>query len=237
MVQKNKGLLIIVAVVAIFAGAFWFANQAAEEANEGVTISDNVKGNPDADVVLVKYSDFQCPACAAAATVVDTLLEEYGDDLRVEYRHFPLVTIHPLAIPAARATEAAAQQGAFWEMHDRLFENQQAWSTAANPTAFFIGYAEDIGLDVPTFRRHLDASVIEDHVREQFAEARDAGFTGTPTFTLNGERMQFDTYEAFATQIATAIAVASGGVIDTTDPATATGTPTTAADVGVQFGI
>jgi protein-disulfide isomerase len=232
MLKKNRGLLIIVGIVVLFAGAFWFSQQAAEEANMGVVIEANVKGNPDAEVVLIKYSDFQCPACAAAATVVDTLLEEYGDDVRVEYRHFPLVTIHPLAIPAARAAEAAGQQEAFWEMHDRLFENQQAWSSAANPTAFFVGYAEEIGLDIPTFRRHLDASVIETHVRDQFAEARDAGFTGTPTFTLNGERMQFDTYEAFVGQIVAAVNEVNGIPV-----APATTTAPTAAEVGVEFGI
>lgn len=217
----------MVVIVAVFAGAFWFADQAAEQANEGVVIEPNVKGNPDAEVVLVKYSDFQCPACAAAATVVDSLLEDYGGALRVEYRHFPLITIHPLAIPAARATEAAAQQGAFWGMHDRLFENQQAWSDAANPTAFFIGYAEELGLDVPTFRRHLGASVIEEHVRAQFAEARDAGFTGTPTFTLNGERLQFQTYEEFVGQIEAAIAAANG--------TTATTSVETAKQIDVEF--
>jgi protein-disulfide isomerase len=232
MLKNNRGIIIIVGIIAVFAGAFWFAQQAAEEANEGVVIEANVKGNPEAEVVLVKYSDFQCPACAAAAGVVDTVLEEYGNDLRVEYRHFPLVTIHPLAIPAARATEAAAQQGAFWGMHDLLFENQQAWSGAANPSAFFISYAEELDLDVATFRRHFDASLIEDHVRAQFAEARDAGFTGTPTFTLNGERMQFDSYENFVAQIVAAINEVNGVV-----PEPATSTAPTAADLGVEFAI
>ncbi|HMA77527.1 MAG TPA: thioredoxin domain-containing protein [Candidatus Paceibacterota bacterium] len=229
MLKKNKGVLIVLAIIAVFAGAFWLSNQAAEEANEGVVIEPNVKGNPDAAVELIKYSDFQCPACAAAATVVDTLVAEYGDDIRVEYRHFPLVTIHPMAIPAARATEAAAQQDAFWGMHDLLFANQQAWSSAPNATAFFIGYAEELGLDVPTFRRHLGASVIEEHVRAQFAEARDAGFTGTPTFTLNGERLQFQTYEEFVGQIEAAIAAANG--------TTATTSVETAEQIDVEFAL
>lgn len=236
MVKKYKGLIIVAVIAAVFAGAFWLANSAAEEANAGVVIEPNVKGNPDASVVLVKYSDFQCPACADASFVIDSVLAEYGENLRVEYRHFPLVTIHPLAIPAARAAEAAAQQGQFWEMHNLLFENQRTWSGAANPTAFFVGYAEELGLDTSEFRRHMDASVIEDHVREQFAEARDAGFTGTPTFTLNGERMEFSSYEEFTTKIVTAIAAATGEDLPTDPQATSTN-PTTAAEAGVQFGI
>lgn len=210
MFKRHGGKIAVVAIIAVFTGAFYYANTAAERANEGVVIAPNIKGNPDAAVVLVEYSDFQCPACAAAAPVVDDILEVYGDEIRFEYRHFPLVTIHSLAIPAARAVEAAGQQDKFWEMHDLVFENQRTWSTAPNPSALFLGYADEIGLDMPTYRRHLDASVIEDHVREQFNEAREAGFTGTPTFTLNGERMEFSSYEEFAAQIESAVQASNG---------------------------
>lgn len=205
--KKHTGKLIIVAIIAVFAGAFYFAQQAGEVANEGVVIEPNIKGNPEAAVVLVKYSDFQCPACAAAAPVVDDLLAEYGEQIRFEYNHFPLISIHPLAIPAARAVEAAGQQGQFFPMHDLVFENQQAWSTAPNPTAFFMSYAEELDLDMTTFRRHFDASLIEDHIRGQFDEARALGFTGTPTFTLNGERMDFATYEDFVIQVELALGI------------------------------
>lgn len=203
--KKNKGLLIGIGIAAALAGAFWYADQAGEVANEGIEITANVKGNPEAEVVLVEYSDFQCPACAAAAPVVNQLIEDYGDSVRFEYRHFPLTSIHPLAIPAARAAEAAGQQGKFFEMHDLLFENQQTWSRAANPTALFMGYAGELGLDTGQFKTQMNASKIDDHVRAQFDEARSLGLTGTPTFTLNGERMVFDSYQSFVDQVVAAI--------------------------------
>lgn len=197
--------MIGIGIAAALAGAFWYADQAGEVANEGIEITANVKGNPEAEVVLVEYSDFQCPACAAAAPVVNQLIEDYGDSVRFEYRHFPLTSIHPLAIPAARAAEAAGQQGKFFEMHDLLFENQQTWSRAANPTALFMGYAGELGLDTGQFKTQMNASKIDDHVRAQFDEARSLGLTGTPTFTLNGERMVFDSYQSFVDQVVAAI--------------------------------
>ncbi|MAZ30399.1 disulfide bond formation protein DsbA [bacterium] len=235
MFKKHGVKLTILAVVLLFAGAIYYANLAASQANVGVVIEPNIKGNPDGAVTLVEYSDFQCPACAAAVPVVNDLLEEYGEDVRFEYRHFPLVTINPLAIPAARAVEAAGQQGQFWPMHDLLFENQQTWSTAANPTTFFIAYAEELELDVATFRRHLDASVIEEHIQDQFGEARQQGFTGTPTFTLNGERMQFSTYDDFVAQVGAAVATANGETPESAEQSAAE--PSSASDLGLEFGI
>lgn len=226
--KKHIGKISIIGIALVLAGAFWYAGQAGERANEGVVIEANVKGNPEAVVTLTEHSDFQCPACAAAAPVVDSILEAYGDQVRFEYKHFPLVSIHPLAIPAARAAEAAGQQGKFFAMHDLLFENQRAWSTAPNPTAIFMSYAEEIGLDVPMFRRHLDASVIEDHVRAEFEEARELGLTGTPTFFLNGERMNFQSYEEMAAQVEAAVLG---------DQATTTETTAAEATIDLEFGI
>lgn len=179
---------------------------------------------------MVEYSDFQCPACAGAAPVVSAILETYGEDIRFEYRHFPLISIHPLAIPASRAAE---QQGKFFEMHDLIFENQRTWSSAANPTVMFIGYAEELGLDIPTFRRHMGASLIEDHVRAQFEEARQLGLTGTPTFFLNGERMNFQSYEEFATQIEAAVRGTDGAAPE--DSTETTESP--AAELDLEFGV
>lgn len=221
MMKRHGGKIAIVAILAVFAAAFYYADNASERANEGVVIEANVKGNPEAAVVLVEYSDFQCPACAVAAPVVDEIMEAYGSEIRFEYRHFPLVTINPLAIPAARAVEAAGQQGEFWAMHDLVFANQQTWSAAPNPSALFAGYAEEIGLDMALYRRHVDASLIENHIRAQFNEAREAGFTGTPTFTLNGERMEFSSYEEFAAQIEAAIGVPAEDAASTSTEAAA----------------
>lgn len=220
--MKNPWVIIGIIVVVLFGGSFWYASSSAEKNNEGITFEPHVKGNPDASVVLVEYSDFQCPACAAFQPVVEDVLAQYGDSLRFEYKHFPL-PIHPLAEPAARAAEAAGQQDKFFEFHDLLFANQLSWSNSVNPVVPFVQYAEELELDIDLFKRHYNASLIRERVREDLAESRQLGLTGTPTFFLNGERMVISTYEDFVNQIATAI-----------NPETATGT--TAAPA-VEFGI
>jgi protein-disulfide isomerase len=125
--MKNPWLIFGGIIVVLFAGAFYLASTASESNNEGIKDVTHIKGNPDADVELVEYSDFQCPACSAMYPVVKELMVEHGDKIRFEYRHFPIERIHPYAVQAAVAAEAAGQQGKFYEFHDLLFENQQTW--------------------------------------------------------------------------------------------------------------
>lgn len=205
MIQQHFWKIFIGLGILMIGGAFWYSSQASSMANEGVNIATHVKGNPDAEVVLTKYSDFQCPACAEFSHVVREVMETYGDQIRFEYKHFPLITIHPHAVPAARATEAAGQQGKFFEMHDKLFENQSAWSASPNPQLLFTKYAEEIGLDMDLFRQHSKASLLRDRVMEQYNESRELGLTGTPSFFLNGERMQYVTYQDFTDAIEQAV--------------------------------
>lgn len=208
MLKKHFWKIVAVLVVILVAGSVVYSKQATEKANEGVTIETHVKGNPDAAVTLVEYSDFQCPACGQFYPYVKDVVGEHGNDLRFEYRHFPLINIHPNALPAARAAEAAAQQGKFWEMHDKLFENQNTWGKASNPVGFFKQYAGEIGLDMGQFERQLDSSVITDAVDASFEDARSRGFTGTPTFLLNGQQMSFSTFDEFKAQVEAAITAA-----------------------------
>lgn len=197
------------AAVLLLIASFWYASYANRQANEGIAFESHVKGNPEAEVVLVEYSDFQCPACGQAYPVLEEIIDEHGDNLRFEYRHFPLITIHPYAVPAAAAAEAAGQQGEFWAMHAKLFENQSAWSRSSNPNAHFEQYAEEIGLDMSQYRRQFDASAVRDKIDEEFDEARALGFGSTPSFTLNGEPLEFQTYQELRDQIETAIGATS----------------------------
>ncbi|MCA9358812.1 thioredoxin domain-containing protein [Candidatus Kaiserbacteria bacterium] len=213
--MKNPWVIIGVITVVLFGGAIVYSNYAAEQNNEGVEILEHVKGNEEATVTLTEYSDFQCPACASFQPVLNGVLEEYGDNLRFEYKHFPL-PIHNYAMPAAVAAEAAAQQGKFFEYHDALFANQQAWSNSNTANALFIKYAEELDLDMDLFRRHMNASVLRDKVRDSVGEGRALKLTGTPTFFLNGERMEFDSFPAFIEQIALAVDPSSAS---TTKPA------------------
>ena len=205
MLKKHLWKIIILGVVVLLVGSVAYSQYAAKQADEGVEIESHVKGNPEASVVLVEYSDFQCPACAQFYPYVQEILAEYPDSVRFEYRHFPLINIHPLAVPAARAAEAAAQQGKFWEMQDELFENQSVWSKPANPNAYFNQYAEELGLDVETFKRQMGSAMIQDAIDASFEDARGQGFSGTPTFLLNGKVMEFTTFDEFRGQIESAI--------------------------------
>lgn len=216
--MKNPWVIIGVIAVVLFGGSFWYASLSADKNNEGVEVVQHVKGNPEAPVVLVEYSDLQCPACASAQPVVAQVLEQYGDLLRFEYRHFPL-PIHPYAVDAALAAEAAGQQGKFFEFHDLLFTNQQAWSQSSTPRTFFFQYAEELDLDMGMFRRHMSSSVLRDNIQAQFAEGREAGVTGTPSFFLNGQKMQYTTYQEFFDQIEAAV----GGAILNPDSNSAEG--------------
>ncbi len=202
--MKNPWIILTILTVVLFGGAIAYSKNANEKNNQGVTVVDHIKGNSDATVTLTEYSDFQCPACASFQPVVNELMAQYGEQLRFEYKHFPL-PIHNFAQQAAVAAEAASQQGKFFEFHDALFENQQEWSTSATPQVFFAQYAKELGLDVEKFKAHQNSSVLRDAVRTDMNEARELGLTGTPTFFLNGERMQFETFEDFLLQIATAI--------------------------------
>ncbi len=204
--MKNQLGKIFIGLAILAVGAsLVYANRVSEGANEGVVITPHVKGNPEAAVVLTEYSDFQCPACAAFYPFVNSLVAEYGDRLQFEYKHFPLISIHPLAVPAAKAAEAAAQQGKFFEMHDKLFENQSTWAASSNPVRFFETYASEIGLDVELFKKHYKSSLIEDRIEGDFAAARELGLSGTPSFFLNGQQMQFETFEDFAAQVVAAV--------------------------------
>lgn len=156
-----------------------------------ITERDYVKGNRDADVVLVEFSDFQCPACRGFYPLVAGVAEEFGDDIAIVYRHFPLAQIHPNATLAAQAAEAAGLQGAFWDMHDKLFDEQAIWSlqNARKARETFIGYAVDLGLDQTQFEVDLDSDVLADIIRSDYRGGLQIGVNATPTFFLNGVKM------------------------------------------------
>lgn len=168
-----------------------YSGSNGEKNNEGVDATKvYTKGNPEASVRLVEYSDFQCPACGAWHPIIKEVLSNVQEDVVFEYKHFPL-PMHGFAEAAARAAEAAGQQGKFYEYHDLLFENQSIWSTSGNPTSMFIKYAEELGLDIDTFKRQMKSSLLVDKIANDVKEGHELGITGTPTFFINGERVVF----------------------------------------------
>lgn len=206
--QKSSLVFLALSFLLLVGGAIAYTHfNGGGTVEEAVTLAEKVKGNPTATVVLKEYSDFQCPACASFTPVLKEIMDTYGDKVRFEYHHFPLISIHKNAEAAARAAEAAGVQGKFWEMHDILFARQQEWAASLSPRNSFIAYAEEIGLDVPTFERHLNVAAIKDAVQEDMREGRALAITGTPTFYLNGEKMQITTFDDFKAQIEVAIGV------------------------------
>jgi protein-disulfide isomerase len=142
---------------------------------------DHIRGNPDAPVTLLEYGDFECPYCGAAAPIVEKLLEHL--DLRYVFRHLPLTDVHPNAQTAAEAAEAAAAQGRFWEMHDRLITHQDALA----PSDLY-RHAADLGLDLDRFSDDLRRRRHAARVAEDVRSADASGVSGTPTFFINGRR-------------------------------------------------
>jgi protein-disulfide isomerase len=143
---------------------------------------DHIRGPIDAPITILEYGDFECPYCGRAEPVVRELLRDFGD-VRYVWRHLPLNDVHPRAQLAAEAAEAAADQGKFWEMHDLLFERQNA----LRPTDL-VAYATQLGLDVDRFTDRLREHVGATRVAEDVDSADLSGVSGTPTFFINGRR-------------------------------------------------
>jgi protein-disulfide isomerase len=143
---------------------------------------DHVRGPLDALVTVVEYGDFECPYCGRAEPVMRELLRDFGD-VRYVWRHLPLNDVHPHTLLAAEAAVAAAEQGAFWEMHDLLLEHQDALRPGD-----LVRYAEQLGLDVERFSQALREHSGDARVADDVDSADLSGVSGTPTFFINGRR-------------------------------------------------
>ena len=151
----------------------------------------HVRGRADAPLLIEEYGDFQCPPCGFFHPILKRLEGEYERELRVVFRHFPLRNLHKHADEAARAAEAAALQGKFWQMHDLLFEKQNEWKDAANARSNFLSYARTLGLDVGKFTQDIDSMAISNRVRSDEAQGTARGVSATPTVFLNGREIPF----------------------------------------------
>lgn len=141
-------------------------------------------GKTDAAVTLEEFGDFQCPPCAALAEPINRLQRDYPNGVRIIFREFPLVN-HAHAREAALAAEAAGLQNRFWEMHDLLYREQSAWSSAADAQALFRSYAGTIGLDLKRFDRDLEGDVVKKRVEEDQKQAASLGISTTPSILVN----------------------------------------------------
>lgn len=192
--KELVALLFALGVVAAVVISFvrFGSNGAIDSRIEPVSDSGWSRGSAAGQVVLVEYSDFQCPACAAYYPALQQLYNEFGGDVRFVYRHYPILQIHPNAELAARAAEAAGMQGKFWEMHDKLFEGQQLWAemSASDAASVFLDFAREIGLDADQFQADMYSAEAAERVEADYRSGTAAGVVGTPTFFLNGRRIR-----------------------------------------------
>lgn len=163
-----------------------------------VSDKDQQTGNLEAPITLVEYGDYQCPHCGHAHPLLKRLLKEKGKTFRFVFRNFPLQESHPAAFMAALAAEAAGKQDKFWEMHDIIFENQQDLHGNS-----FTHFAENIGLDLQQFAKDWEGPEQVAKVEGDFESGIRSGVNGTPSFFVNGEKLNtYDgTYESLVQAI------------------------------------
>ncbi len=149
----------------------------------------NAKGLDSASVVLEEFSDFQCPPCKNLYQKLNRIEAEYKSDVRVVFRHCPIPSLHKNALAAARAAEAAGLQGRFWDMHDRLFENQQTWASSSDVKPIFASYAGSLQLDVERFRKDMDGAQAKSRVQADQQRADSISVPGTPVVLVNNQQV------------------------------------------------
>lgn len=195
--SANRFNIIVGVVLLLVAGLIVFAVQSSNEQHNNIvappinatTESDHVKGNPDAKVVLVEYSDFQCPACAGTYPILKAAAAEFSNDVKFVYRHYPLKAIHPNAEEAAWAAEAAGKQGKFWEMHDMLFDKQNSWANGTGVKSDLRDYASALGLDVAKWEADYESDAVRQKVLADIKSGDAARVSGTPSLFINGTQI------------------------------------------------
>jgi protein-disulfide isomerase len=199
-------IIAVLVVVGIIAGAVMLGGN--DESTTAGAVSNNWYGQENGAVTVTEYADFQCPACAQFYPIVSQVKEDFKDQVRFEFKHFPLVQIHPNATTAHRAAQAAAIQGKFWEMHDLLYEQQQAWSESTSASTIFEGYAGQIGLDVEKYKLDAASSEVLTVINADIESGKNLDVSATPTFFIDGKKIEtsdISTVESFTKLIQDAI--------------------------------
>lgn len=185
MSKQSKIIVAIIVVVAV-AGLIFLSkkdNNGSGGAVRPIDAADHVLGKLDAPVKMIVYSDFQCPFCYDFSRSMKQVEENFKDQVVIAFRHYPLAG-HEQAVPAGVAAECAAEQGKFWEMHDKLFADNKAGRMG---TEQYKQDARDLGLDEAKFNQCLDSAKYENKITQQQNEGDQAGVTGTPTSFINGQ--------------------------------------------------
>jgi protein-disulfide isomerase len=187
---------VIVIVILIFAGIFAVSGNKLTGSGKTGTLTQHIEGEGKAGVTLVEYGDYQCPFCGQYYPVLKQVQQEFNQQIRFQFRNFPLVSLHPNAFAGARAAEAAARQNKFSQMHDALYEQNElsqtnpsanTWIKASDPIPFFNQYASALGLNVTKFKQDYASSAVNNLINADIAEGTKLNVQGTPTFFLDGK--------------------------------------------------
>ena len=205
--MDRKFLIIIAVLVLGFIGLIFFQRSSAPA--KDVVRSNNVTGKLDSKVTLTEFLDFQCEACYAFYPTIERVKETYKDRVKFQTKYFPLGGGHQYSRLTASYAEAAARQGKFFEMQEKLFQNQKIWE-AGNTQEYMDKYAQEIGLDMNKVRADVKSAAVNDTINADLQEARNIDATGTPTFLLNNKKIANpgNTYEAFVKLLDEALAKA-----------------------------
>lgn len=194
--MDKKFLAIVSVLILAFVGYLIVSKRDSTNTNNtnGATtsVSNHSVGAGNKKVTLVEYGDFECPACGGYYPLLKQVKEKYGDDITFQFKNFPIDSIHPSARAAHRAAEAASSQDKFFEMHDLLYENQQTWRASTNARPIFESYATQLGLDMTRFATDFSAEATNEIINADITEGKDKGVNATPTFFLNGVKLNND---------------------------------------------
>src|SRR6266404_8086437 len=190
--MDKRFLGILAAVIIIFAGIFAISQSSNNKSSNngtssGAQATNHVEGQGSKGVTLVEYGDYECPVCEAYYQPLKQAVSQYLPQIYFQFRNLPLTSIHPNAFAGARAAEAAGLQGKYWQMHDKLYDNQNEWVSSSNPQTFFDNYAQQVGLKVSQFNSDYASGKVNNSINADLAAfAKTGQQQATPTFFLDG---------------------------------------------------
>jgi len=192
--MKNiSSVVIIIVCVLALAGLVYLSGTSANNSRSlsEITEGEHIYGNPNAEITLIEYSDFQCPACSAYREPVKNIVDKYNDKIRFVYRHYPL-SQHFNAVIAAQYAEAAGKQGKFWEMYDLLFINQNEWSDKRDVelTDIYEKYAKSLNLDIDKLKIDVNDESLMKKIQDDWKSGQRVKVNWTPTFFLDEVKLQ-----------------------------------------------
>jgi protein-disulfide isomerase len=200
--KRYLPLIIIVGVLVVaFLGGSYLLTSLKKADDSTASSSGTTKSRPTnnghsrgatgAVATIEEFGDYQCPPCGQLFPDIRKIEEEYNGKVRLIFRQYPLTSMHRNALAASQAAEAAGMQDHFWEMHDRLYLDQAAWSNDTNPRVIFTNYARDLRLDLDKFARDMDSQDVQMRIAADQRWGAQVGVSGTPTVFVNGRVLEF----------------------------------------------